>query len=60
LTVKQYVTLVVSLPLRTPEALIDSQEGAPIPAYLLWIVIVIGAILVIAVIVLIVRTRRIP
>ena len=31
----------------------------PIPSYLLWIVIVIGAVLIIALIVLIVRTRRI-
>jgi hypothetical protein len=31
-----------------------------IPSYLLWAVIAVGAILVIAVIVLIVRTRRIP
>jgi hypothetical protein len=31
-----------------------------IPSYLLWAVIVVGAVLVIAVIVLIVRTRRIP
>jgi hypothetical protein len=32
----------------------------PIPSYLLWAVIAVGAILVIAVIVLIVRTRRMP
>jgi len=34
-------------------------QPAPIPAYLLWIIIVIGAILIIALIVLIVRTRRV-
>jgi hypothetical protein len=37
-----------------------STSTPAIPAYLLWAVIAVGAILVIAVIVLIVRTRRIP
>jgi hypothetical protein len=46
----------------TVTSLVVTQAASTqaIPAYLLWIVIVIGAILVIAVIVLIVRTRRIP
>jgi len=46
----------------TVTSVVVTQAAATqaIPAYLLWIVIVIGAILVIAVIVLIVRTRRIP
>jgi hypothetical protein len=35
------------------------QQAAPIPAYLLWTIIGIGAILIIALIVLIVRTRRV-
>jgi hypothetical protein len=41
---------IVEVPVVTP---------APIPAYLLWVIIVIGALLVIALIVLIVRTRRV-
>jgi len=46
----------------TVTSLVVTQAASTqaIPAYLLWIVIVIGAILVITVIVLIVRTRRIP
>jgi hypothetical protein len=36
-----------------------TQAAQPIPSYLLWAVIAVGAILVIAVIVLIVRTRKI-
>jgi hypothetical protein len=36
------------------------KETQPIPSYLLWAVIAVGAVLVIAVIVLIVRTRRMP
>jgi hypothetical protein len=43
--------------LEIPPAQVTKVE--PIPAYLLWAVIAVGAILVIAVIVLIVRTRRI-
>ncbi len=38
---------------------IEKEVPAQIPSYLLWIIIVIGAILVIALIVLIVRTRRV-
>ena len=36
------------------------EKTQPIPSYLLWAVIAVGAVLVIAVIVLIVRTRRMP
>jgi Right handed beta helix region len=43
--------------LTVPPAEVTKVE--PIPAYLLWAVIAVGAVLVIAVIVLIVRTRRI-
>jgi hypothetical protein len=57
-TITQTQTTVQS----TVTSLVVTQAASTqaIPAYLLWIVIVIGAILVIAVIVLIVRTRRIP
>jgi hypothetical protein len=41
---------IIQVPVPTPQ---------PIPSYLLWIIIVIGAILIIALIVLIVRTRRV-
>jgi len=41
---------VVEVPVSTP---------APIPSYLLWIIIVIGAVLIIALITLIARTRRV-
>jgi hypothetical protein len=48
----------------TPIVNVSGGTTAPttpvIPTYLLWAVIVVGAVLVIAVIVLIVRTRRIP
>jgi hypothetical protein len=64
------VTPIVSvvMPSNTPVTPIVNVSGggttapaAPvIPTYLLWAVIVVGAVLVIAVIVLIVRTRRIP
>jgi hypothetical protein len=37
-----------------------AEKTQPIPSYLLWAVIAVGAVLVIAVIVLIVRTRRMP
>ncbi len=46
----------------TPEVIVEIPEGiAPqaIPDYLLWVVVAVGAILVISVIVLIVRTRRV-
>ena len=45
-------TFTITQPTATPPA-------SPIPSYLLWAVIAVGAILVIAVIVLIVRTRKI-
>ncbi|MDO8687115.1 MAG: hypothetical protein Q7K41_00850, partial [Dehalococcoidales bacterium] len=41
---------IVEVPVSTP---------APIPSYLLWIIIVIGAVLIIALITLIARTRRV-
>jgi hypothetical protein len=62
------VTPIISVVVPTQPAvtptIINSGTSAPttpvIPTYLLWAVIVVGAVLVIAVIVLIVRTRRIP
>jgi hypothetical protein len=57
------VTVINSQPAVTPTVtVINSGTGTSspvIPTYLLWLVIVVGAVLVIAVIVLIVRTRRI-
>jgi hypothetical protein len=47
----------------TPTTVVVTNSGTPtqpIPSYLLWAVIAVGAVLVIAVIVLIVRTRRMP
>ncbi|MBI4181003.1 MAG: hypothetical protein HY528_03645, partial [Chloroflexi bacterium] len=41
---------IVQVPVSTPQ---------PIPSYLLWIIILVGAVLIIALIVLIVRTRRV-
>ncbi len=41
---------IITVPVQTP---------APIPSYLLWIIVVVGIVLVIALIVLIVRTRRV-
>jgi hypothetical protein len=57
--------IVPTQPVATPTVtIINSGTSAPttpvIPTYLLWAVIAVGAVLVIAVIVLIVRTRRIP
>ena len=57
--------IVPTQPVATPTVtIINSGTPAPttpvIPTYLLWAVIAVGAVLVIAVIVLIVRTRRIP
>jgi len=49
---------VVTVP--APPQVIQVPAPAAIPSYLLWAIVVIGAILVIAVIVLIVRTRRVP
>ena len=61
-------TITVTQPITTVQSTVTSvvitqttgTSSAAIPAYLLWVVIVVGAILVIAVIILIVRTRRIP
>jgi len=49
---------VVTVP--APPQVIQVPAPATIPSYLLWAIVVIGAVLVIAVIVLIVRTRRVP
>ena len=65
-TVPPVTTIIVpTQPVATPTVTIinsgtTTQAAQPIPSYLLWAVIAVGAILVIAVIVLIVRTRRIP
>src|SRR5208283_3797271 len=58
--ITQPVTTVVST---QTSVVITQTTGNPtpaIPSYLLWAVIAVGAVLIIAVIVLIVRTRRIP
>jgi hypothetical protein len=54
-------TIVVEPPdvtVEPPEVVVQPAEF-PIPTYLLWIIVAIGAILIIALIVLIVRTRRV-
>ncbi|MFC2044319.1 hypothetical protein ACFLT8_03880 [Chloroflexota bacterium] len=43
-----------------PPQVIQVPTPAAIPSYLLWAIVVIGAVLIIAVVVLIVRTRRVP
>ena len=61
-------TITVTQPITTVQSTVTSvvitqttgTSTPVIPSYLLWAVIAVGAILVIAVIVLIVRTRRIP
>jgi len=59
LTVPNPVT-VTTAPAPTIQVTIPAQEQTPvIPSYLLWAVIAVGAILIIVVIVLIVRTRRV-
>jgi hypothetical protein len=50
----------VVIPTQAPPVVVEVPVPAAIPAYLLWAIVVIGAVLVIAVIVLIVRTRRVP
>jgi len=69
ITVTQPITsIVVTQPVTTVQSTVTSvvitqttgTSTQAIPSYLLWAVIAVGAILVIAVIVLIVRTRRIP
>jgi hypothetical protein len=42
-----------------PAVTVEGGGGSAIPEYLLWIIVVIGAVLIIALIVLIVRTRRV-
>jgi glucan phosphoethanolaminetransferase (alkaline phosphatase superfamily) len=58
------ITNPVTTVLSTNTSVVITQttgESTPaIPSYLLWAVIAVGAVLIIAVIVLIVRTRRIP
>ena len=64
-TVPPVTTIIVpTQPVATPTVTVinsgtTTQAAQPIPSYLLWAVIAVGAILVIAVIVLIVRTRKI-
>jgi hypothetical protein len=61
-------SVIVTQPVTTVQSTVTSvvitqttgTSSPAIPSYLLWAVIAVGAILVIAVIVLIVRTRRIP
>ena len=61
-------SVIVTQPITTVQSTVTSvvitqttgTSTQAIPSYLLWAVIVVGAILVIAVIILIVRTRRIP
>jgi hypothetical protein len=51
---------VVTVKEQAPPTVIQVPAPAAIPSYLLWAIVIIGAVLVIAVIVLIVRTRRVP
>jgi hypothetical protein len=56
------IEIVIPEPTPTPEIIVEVPEWTEIqviPDYLLWVVVAVGAILVIAVIVLIVRTRRV-
>jgi hypothetical protein len=61
-------SVVITNPVTTVQSTVTSvvitqttgSSTQPIPSYLLWAVIAVGAVLIIAVIVLIVRTRRIP
>ena len=57
------MSVIVPTVTATPTTVVVTNTGTtsqPIPSYLLWAVIAVGAVLVIAVIVLIVRTRRMP
>jgi hypothetical protein len=58
--ITQPVTTVVSTQTSVVITQTTGNSTPAIPSYLLWAVIAVGAVLIIAVIVLIVRTRRIP
>jgi len=58
--ITQPVTTVVSTQTSVVITQTTGNTSQAIPSYLLWAVIAVGAVLIIAVIVLIVRTRRIP
>ena len=58
--ITQPVTTVVSTQTSVVITQTTGSTSQAIPSYLLWAVIAVGAVLIIAVIVLIVRTRRIP
>jgi hypothetical protein len=58
--ITQPVTTVVSTQTSVVITQTTGESTPAIPSYLLWAVIAVGAVLIIAVIVLIVRTRRIP
>ena len=64
-TAPPVTTIINNVPTQSPVTPIVTVQGGgttqqAIPSYLLWAVIAVGAVLVIAVIVLIVRTRRMP
>jgi hypothetical protein len=50
---------IITVPGETQIVTVEVPTTQPIPAYLLWVIVGVGAILVIALIVLIVRTRRV-
>ena len=50
---------IITVPGETEVVTVEVEKAAAIPNYLLWTIIAIGAVLVIALIVLIVRTRRV-
>jgi hypothetical protein len=50
---------IITVPGETQIVTVEVPTAQPIPAYLLWVIVGVGAILVIALIVLIVRTRRV-
>jgi len=50
---------IITVPGETEVVTVEIEKAAAIPSYLLWTIIAVGAVLVIALIVLIVRTRRV-
>ena len=50
---------IITVPGETKTVTVEVEKAAAIPSYLLWTIIAVGAVLVIALIVLIVRTRRV-
>jgi hypothetical protein len=52
-------TTTVIIPTPGPTQTVPVPQPAPIPSYILWVIVAIGAALIIALIILIVRTRRV-